>query len=139
MRRTLLLAALAALVLAGCGQGSSESSAEKFSGEQKAVAEVVEELQDAGERQDGERICNDILAPALVDQVKAAGTDCAAEMKRSLEDADEYELDVQDVTVDGAGAEARVKGTAGDRTRTATLRFEKERDGWRVVDLGAGT
>ena len=140
MRRPLLpLAVLAAAVLAGCGQTSSESSAEKFSGQQKAVAQVVEDLQDAGEGQDGERICNEILSPALVDQVKASGSDCAAEMKRSLEDADEYELDVQKVTVQGSGAEAEVKGTAGERSRTATMRFAKERSGWRVVDLGAGT
>ena len=49
MRRlTLLLALLAALALAGCGQASSESSADKFKGDQKAVAEVVDRIFRAG-------------------------------------------------------------------------------------------
>jgi outer membrane PBP1 activator LpoA protein len=128
MRRLpLLLALLAALALAGCGQASSESSADKFKGDQKAVAEVVENLQDAGERKDAERICNDILAPSLVAQVKAAGSDCAAQMKASLDDADEYELQ-------GNRAEAEVKGKGSE---TATMALVKERGGWRIADLGA--
>jgi outer membrane lipoprotein-sorting protein len=135
MRRLpLLLALLAALALAGCGQASSESSADKFKGDQKAVAEVVENLQDAGERKDAERICNDILAPSLVAQVKAAGSDCAAQMKASLDDADEYELQVESVTVQGNRAQAEVTGKGSE---TATMALVKERGGWRIADLGA--
>ena len=135
MRRSLPLLAvpLAALAVAGCGETASESSAEKFKGEQKAVAQVVEDLQDAGEKKDAERICDDILSPRLVAEVKAGGASCAAEMKRSLNDADQFELDVQSVTVEGPNAEARVRGEGSE---TATLRFAKERGGWRATDLG---
>jgi hypothetical protein len=129
----ILALALATLAVAGCGQSGSESSAEKFKGEQKAVAEVVEDLQEAGEKKDAERICSTILSPTLVAQVKAGGASCAAEMKRSLNDADQFELDVQSVTVEGTKAEARVKGEGSE---TATMSFAKERGGWRATDLG---
>jgi uncharacterized lipoprotein YmbA len=60
--------ALAALLLVGCGAGT-ESSTEAFSGEDKRVAQVIEDLQTAGANGEAEEICSRILSAQLVDQL----------------------------------------------------------------------
>jgi hypothetical protein len=138
MRRLIPLATVlaAALALAACGQ--TESSSDKFKGEEKKVANVVEDLQSAGEKKDADKICNDILARSLVQQVKAAGSDCASEMDKSIKDADDFELEVQTVSVRGTTAQARVKGNAGKNRRdpVRTFSFVKENGRWRATALG---
>jgi hypothetical protein len=138
MRRviTFVLVLTAVLALAACGQ--TESSSDKFKGEEKRVADVVEDLQSAGEKKDADKICNDILARSLVEQVRAAGSDCASEMDKSIKDADDFELEVQSVTVRGTTAQARVKGDAGKDRRdpVRTFSFVKENGKWRATALG---
>jgi hypothetical protein len=121
------------LVLAGCGASSQPSSAEEFQGEQRAVAQKVEDLQEAGERREPEKICSDILARALVQQLEAAGTNCTQEMEKAIEDADDYALDVQKVEVDGATATVTVK--RGDDGPTETMEFTQEGGQWRATSL----
>jgi hypothetical protein len=130
--RAPLLSILAALALAGCG--SAGSSAEDFRGAEADVAEVVEELQAAGRGADPERICAELLAPALVDRIEAGGLQCAEEMTEAVEDVNDYDLEVRDVTVTGTQARARVQ--QGDDGPTATFEFTRQRDGWRATSLG---
>src|SRR3712207_440710 len=107
MRRASALLPLL-LVLAACGQTTADST-EDFQGEEQAVAQVVEDLQRAGERNDAEKICRDILARDLSARLQQAGTSCASELERAIEDADDFELVVEDVTVTGATARATVR------------------------------
>src|SRR4051812_16189767 len=101
-------AAVPALVLvcllAACGQPSSAS---KFKGDEADVAKVVESLQTDGERAKADDICSKVLARALQDRIAVTGSTCGAEMKKAIEDADRFELEVQSVTVNGATASAR--------------------------------
>jgi len=131
MKRILVL--LATLALAGCGAQAQQSSAEKFKGEEQAVAQKIEDLQEAGENRKPEDICSEILAPSLVEQLDAAGVKCADEMEKAIDDADDYDLDVQDVTVSGSTATARVK--RGDDGPTVTMEFAKENGQWRATAL----
>jgi hypothetical protein len=131
-----VLALLAVLVLAGCGQEADPSSADRFQGEERAVAEKVDELQEAGDGRDAEAICSDILARSLVQQLEAAGVKCVDEMEQAIDDADDYDLDVQDVTVSGSTATARVK--RGDDGPTETMEFAKESGQWRATALSGG-
>jgi hypothetical protein len=128
-----LAAMLAALALAGCGAEQEQSSAEKFEGEERAVAQKVEDLQEAGEGRKPEDICSEILADSLVQQLEAAGVDCADEMEKAIDDADDYSLDVQDVTVSGSTATATVR--RGDDGPTETMEFTKENGQWRATSL----
>ena len=129
-----LLAILPALVLAGCGAAASEpSSVDKFQGEQRAVAQKVEDLQEAGANNEPARICRDILATALVSQLEAAGADCTAEMQKAIEDADDYALEVTEVTVSGSTATATVR--RGDDGPTQEMQFTREGDDWRATSL----
>ena len=126
---------LAALALAGCGAQADQSSAEKFKGEEQAVAQKVEDLQDAGEGRKAEDICSDILAASLVQQLEAAGVKCADEMEKAIDDADDYDLEVQDVNVSGSTATAEVR--RGDDGPTVTMEFTKENGQWRATSLSS--
>ena len=127
------LAILPLLLLAGCGASNQPSSAEKFKGEERAVAQKVEELQQAGERREPETICTDILARSLVQQLEAAGADCTEEMQKAIEDADDYALDVTDVTISGSNATVKVR--RGEDGPTETMEFTQEGGQWRATSL----
>jgi dihydroxyacetone kinase len=135
MRRALLSLPIAlALLAAGCA--GDTSSAGEFEGEQRAVADKVEKLQSAGEARDGQAICDEVLARSLRDQIKAAGADCAQELDKAIQDADDFDLEVESVTVRGDRAIARVKGRDGGGDRVRTFRFVREGGDWRVASLG---
>ena len=134
MRRLLTVASLL-LVLAGCGQQAG-NSAEDFEGEERAVAQVVEELQEAGERGEADRICREILVQELVAQLNQAGTTCPAEMQRAIDDADEVEVQVEDVTVTGQTARATV-ARQGDQDGTTVFEFRLVRGEWRASSLSS--
>jgi hypothetical protein len=127
------LAILPLLLLAGCGASTEPSSVEKFQGEERAVAQKVEDLQQAGERREPETICTDILARSLVQQLEAAGAECTDEMQKAIEDADDYTLDVRDVTI--SGSEATVEVQRGDDGPTETMEFTQEGGQWRATSL----
>jgi hypothetical protein len=136
MRRALPLTVLA-IAFAGCGTTAPKSSVDNFKDpEQRAVAQKVEDLADAGKRNKPDDICSDILSQQLVSQLNAAGTDCATEMKKAIEDANDFELDVRKVTINGDAATAEVRqGTDGP---TETMQFAREKDQWRATALSGG-
>jgi hypothetical protein len=134
--RLLAAAAVAALLLAGCGQ-AQKSSADKFQGEQKAVAQTIEDLQKAGKDRDANKICEQLLAPSLVQRIEQAGNgDCSKVLDDALADADTFDMTVEKVTVDGNRATAVVKSDAGDTDRTDSLVLEKAGSSWKVASLG---
>jgi hypothetical protein len=122
--------ALAALLLVGCGAGT-ESSTEAFSGEDKRVAQVIEDLQTAGANGEAEEICSRI-SPRSSSTGWARGASCAQELDDALADADDFELDVEKVEVNGTRATATVSDSDG---RAKAVQLVRERDGWRVSEL----
>src|SRR5215210_987839 len=135
--RLVALLLLPALALGACGQSSKDSSGD-FQGEQKAVAQAVEDLQDAGRKGDAGKICTDLLAPALVDRIKKASNGaCDTVLDDALSDADAFELQVQKVSVNGDRAEAVVESQAGDKKRTDTLQLQKVGGVWKIATLSA--
>jgi hypothetical protein len=135
--KRVVLAFLLAVAVAGCGGQAQTSSADNFSDpDQKAVAEKIEDLEAAGRRGQADDICTDILAKTLVSQLDAAGTDCATEMQKAIDDATQFDLNVQKVTIDGNDATAEVK--QGDDGPTETMTFAKESGDWRATALSEG-
>jgi hypothetical protein len=125
---------LIVLALAGCGSQGQTSSVDNFTNpDQRAVAQKVEDLEDAGKRDKPDDICSNILAKALVTQLDAAGTDCATEMKKAIEDANDFDLDVRKVTITGATATAEVK--RGKDGPTEKMQFARENGDWRATSL----
>jgi hypothetical protein len=128
-----LLAALA-LAVAGCGAAGTSSSSSKFPGEQGNVAKVVDDLASDGRRKDADKICSDLLAPSLVARIRSVSGDCAAEMKKAIEDAGDFDLQVLSVRVTGNRAQARVR--QGKEGPQATYSFVKQGADWRATSLG---
>ena len=131
MKRVVVL--LAVLAFAGCGAEAQPSSVDNFQGEQRVVAQKVEDLQEAGEGRNPEDICSEILADSLVQQLEAAGANCADEMEKAIDDADDFDLDVVKVTINGTTATVEVR--RGEDGPTETMEFEREGSQWRATSL----
>ena len=132
--RLLPLALVAAL--SGCGPAPSSTSS--FKGNEKAVAQVIEDLQSDAQGRKPSAICSDVLSRALADKLKSAGNDCAGEMEKITGDADDFELKVTDVTITGNSATAKVEARRGsDKKATTTYTLVREGNDWRLNDLGA--
>ena len=133
MRHVLALPALFLLSLTGCG--AAADSAEDFKGEERAVAEVIETLQTAGERRDATQICNEILAADLKRRLEAGAGNCLDEIKDAVDEAEDTELTVKNVQVSGTTATAKVLGRDGERDRLSSLELRKESGRWRLTSL----
>jgi hypothetical protein len=135
MRRS-LLAALLVLAALAAGCAGSPSSAGDFQGEERKVADQVEKLESAGETGDAKAICDDVLASSLREQIQAAGSNCEQELDRAIKDADDFDLDVESVTIDGDTATVKVKGNDRGEDRVRDFEFVREGAGWRATSLG---
>ena len=79
-----------------------------------------------------------MLAPSLADAMAAGRSTCAQQLDDALKDADDNELTVESVTVDGTTATARVKGRDGaDGDAIRTFEFEREGQDWKITSLGS--
>jgi len=135
MRRSLLALPLVLAALAtGCAGGASSSS--DFQGEEKKVADQVEKLETAGKSGNAKEICTDVLAKSVSDQIAQAGSSCEEELDKAIKDADDFSLDVEDVTINGNTATAKVKGKEGGKDEVRTFEFEREGSDWRATNLG---
>ncbi len=123
-----------AAVIAGCAGGAS--SASDFQGEEKKVADQVEKLQSAGETGDAKAICDEVLAKGLREQIQAAGSTCEQELEKAIKDADDFDLDVESVTISGSTARAKVKGRDGGKDQVRDFEFVREGSDWRATSLG---
>jgi 2',3'-cyclic-nucleotide 2'-phosphodiesterase (5'-nucleotidase family) len=135
----LALAAVAAAA-SGCGAAASTggNSADDFTGQRKAVAQLVDDLQDAASRRDGAKICNELLAANLIAGFKARGEVCKDVVTDTLTDADIYAMTVDAVTVTGVKATAVVlsdSGTGDDQRNI--FAFVKGKNGaWKISSFG---
>jgi hypothetical protein len=135
-RSSLAFLAAAALVVAGCGgQQGSEDTSDRFRGQQRLVANTVEDLQSAAEDSDEGKICRDLLARALVQRLARGAGGCQATVAAALEDTDSSELEVRSVRITGERATARVRMETGDRDRVAEVTLARERNGWRIAEI----
>jgi hypothetical protein len=135
---TRLLALLVALpfALGACGQGAKDSATD-FKGDQKDVAQTVEDLQSFARKGDSDKICGELLADALVAKIKTASKDtCDQALKDTISDVDAFELQVKKVTIDGDDATAIVQAESGDDERTSTLTFVRDQSAWKITTLG---
>jgi hypothetical protein len=131
-----LLPLVLAFALAGCGQATS--SASNFKGQQKAVADTIEQLQSSAQSRKPETICADVLSRALIEKLKTSGNACVDEMDDIIGDADDDELDVRAVTITGATAVARVKARRGrDKNAITNFSLVREDGKWRLTNFGA--
>ena len=133
MRRPFLLLPVLAAVAAGCG---TTSSATNFSGADQGVAEQVEALQAAAEARDGDEVCGELLSDRLRAAMRADGASCADQVEEAIADADDFELEVERVDVQGDNATVRVLARVDGSQRPRELELVRQRGGWRIDSLG---
>ena len=135
--RAALAICLLALALSACGAAAPRNSAEEFSGDERAVAAAVENVEDAARENDAGRLCTRLLSEKLLASLKEQGTNCTTAVREAFSDASSKELTVEDVTISGNTATARVKSGSGDNEKTDTLQLEKAGTGWRISSLAS--
>lgn len=130
---TLLPGALiSASVLSACGTVAA-TSAGHFQGDQRAVAQAVDDLSSAASGHDGARICKTLLSAAVSAR---RGDSCQSAVLAQLDATESFDLTVQSVSVSGDQASARVKGTQAGRQHVSTLILAREGGRWRLAALG---
>ena len=129
MTRRLPALAAALALLAGCG--STDSTGE-FSGDEKDVAQVVEDLQQAANDDDARTVCRSLLSSEAIQRIP--GGDCTKAIDQAFEDADNFELTVDDVRVSGTRATAKVKA-GRDEDQVETVELVKQGDVWKITRL----
>ena len=135
---TRLVALLVAVpfALGACGS-TPKDSAKSFKGDQRAVAQTVEDLQSAASKGDQKKICGQLLADSLVAQIRTSSKkSCDDAIQDAIRDVDAFELQVQKVTVNGDAATATVKSEAGKDHTASTLTFVREHAAWKIATLG---
>jgi hypothetical protein len=128
VRRPLVALAAAALALGGCGGGPSDAD---------QVRAAVVAFSRATAAKDYTRLCRDLLAPKLVEQVKSAGLSCEAALEQGLGAVEDPKLTIGQITVDGDSARAQVRTSArGQAPSKDTLKLAKVGGRWRIASLG---
>jgi outer membrane PBP1 activator LpoA protein len=128
-----LLVIAVAVVLAGCTtQTTTKDSSGNFRGDQRLVANTVEDFESAASKGDQDKICRDLLASSLVTQYAQRGGTCEKAVDKALKDTDSFGLTVEKVTITGTQAAARVKADRGKKDIMESMTLVKQGAGWRI-------
>ena len=127
MRRWALALALA-LALGGCGE--SEPT------DEEQVRSTLTAFSKATADKDYQRLCDRLLAPSLIADLKKIGLPCEIALQQGLGDVKQPRLVVGEVTVRGKKASAEVRTSAeGQAPSSDTVELERTEDGWRISSL----
>jgi hypothetical protein len=123
------LVAVLAVLGAVCGCGGGPSDTERVHG-------VVEAFGKASAAKDYQWLCDDLLAPKLVEEVESAGLPCEVALKQGLGEVQAPRLTVGRVSVSGDSASVEVRSTAaGEAPSRDTLQLVRVDDSWRIASL----
>ena len=145
MRLLFSSAALIALVaLSVCAQGGTKttSSASKYSGDQKLIANTIEDFQANATAHDGAKICSTQITAKLAKQISArnSGASCATAVTTGMKATDEADLTVTAVTIDPKDdnkATAAVSAKTGDKSsQKYSFTLERADKRWQITSFG---
>jgi hypothetical protein len=124
-----LAPALALLVLAACGDAGPTP--------EEQVRATVGDFGRATAAKDYRTLCEDILAPALVDKVTQVGLPCETALRQGLGRVKDPHLTIGRVQVDDDHASAEVRtSAAGEPPSKDTLKLVKVNGTWKIASLG---
>jgi hypothetical protein len=125
LRRAAALAL--AFAAAGCGGGPSE---------EEKVRQTVTDLVRATEAKDYQALCDRILAPSLIEDLKQVGLPCEVALQQALGDVREPRLTIGRITIDGDRAKAEVRtSAAGQAPSQDVVELVQLDDQWRISAL----
>jgi hypothetical protein len=126
------IAAGLAIVVAGCGgsdNGGGGKNAKRFSGDQKKVAQVVDDLVAASHAGDANKICTQVFSPGLAKAVATRNKKtCAAAVQAQLVSPKE-DITVTSIRVQGSTAFLTVRE---QNTNVSQLSLVQQSGGWRI-------
>ena len=123
-------AALAAAVLLVAGCGETEPS------DEEQVRTTLTAFSRATAAKDYQALCDRLLAPDLIEDLKKIGLPCEIALQQGLGDVRQPRLIVGDVTVKGKSAVAEVRSTAeGQAPSKDTVELIRTDAGWRIASL----
>lgn len=134
MRPAAAALCLLALALSACG-AAPRDSAKDFKGAEGEVAKVVEAVESAARKDDPDALCTDLLSPALLKTLTDQGTNCKTAVREAFKDADSLDLTVDDVSISGERATAKVTSGTGSTKKADTLELEKSGGVWKIASL----
>ena len=136
--RALLAICVLAVAVAGCGGGGSGDSAKDFDGAERGVADAIEKIEAAARDRDPDKVCKELLSDSLLAALEKKGTNCETGVEEGFDDADSLDLKVDDVTIRGDTATAKVtSGRANSKQKTDTLTLQRDGAVWKITSLGA--
>jgi hypothetical protein len=119
------------LVSSGCGGGPTD---------EEQVRDVLAEFGRATAAKDYEALCDRILAPALIEDVKRIGLPCEIALQNALGDVDAPRLTVGRVRISGDKASAEVRSSAkGQEPSSDIVELVKDDDDWRIASLAGAS
>ena len=127
MRRCWAVLALA-VVIAGCGA--------KEPTDEEQVRTTLTAFSRATAAKDYQKLCDKLLAPSLISDLKKIGLPCEIALQQGLGDVRQPRLIVGTVTVDGKKAVAEVQTSAeGEAPSKDSIELERTDAGWRIASL----
>lgn len=129
--RRLIGSVLCAAAIAGCGAGPSD---------EEQVREVLADFGRATAAKDYDVLCDRILAPSLIEDLKRIGLPCEIALGNALADVESPRITVGRVRVDGDKASAEVRSTAaGQEPSSDIIELVKVEDAWRISQLAGAS
>jgi hypothetical protein len=117
-----------AAVIGGCGE--KEPTAEE------QVRTTLTSFSRATAAKDYQQLCDKLLAPSLVSDLKKIGLPCEIALQQGLDDVRQPRLLVGTVTVNGKTAVAEVQTSAEGQTPSKdSIELEETDAGWRIASL----
>jgi hypothetical protein len=128
VRRRLAALAAGTLVLAGCGHAKPSP--------EEQVRTTLISFSRATAAKDYQTICDRLLAPSLIADLKKIGLPCEIALQQGLGDVRQPRLLVGAVTVQGKRATADVRSSAeGQAPSKDTIELVRTGGGWRISSL----
>ena len=127
--RRLFVALLAGAALVGCGSSGPT--------EEEQVRDTVDAFSKATAAKDYDKLCKQLLAPKLLEQVEQAGLPCEVALSKGLGDVEDPKVTIGEITVSGDSATADVQtSAAGEAPSRDTLKLSKIAGRWQIASLG---
>ena len=115
-------------VLSGCGENEPT--------DEEQVRTTLTAFSRATAAKDYQALCDKLLAPSLISDLKKIGLPCEIALQQGLGDVRQPRLIVGQVTVRGKTAVAEVRTTAeGEAPSKDTVELERTEAGWRIASL----
>jgi hypothetical protein len=128
VRRPSVALLLAFAALAGCGGGPTD---------EEQVRSTVDAFSRATAAKDYDKMCKQLLAPKLLEQVRQAGLPCEVALSKGLAAVKDPKLSIGAIKVDGDKATADVRtSAAGEPPSRDTLDLTKINGQWKIASLG---